>query len=510
MSLNNIYLKYLIRAHTIIGVFVVFIFFISTYFGTITLFKHYINSWENSSRHFSVETPSKLDLDIAINNALVKLLNPENNIQVELPSFKDKALSVKYGFSEKIYVNPNTNKVLNTSKDTGLISNFFNQMHINLNLKRPGQILMGLASIVIIFLTISGIYLWLVNRKKRVNQKASFWFKWHKDLSLVILPYILIFSMTGAVLGVMLVASAPFALSATDGKEANMSKLVRPVVFSKACKVRKSGEAAPMKNISELYIKAQNQYPNLEIKSIMLNAWNDKNACIAFIGHLKDNRALTGTTNRVGISFNAYSGELIQKKSLENSHSMAKVLSSFYWLHFLPDEKLFVRILFLIFGFAFTTSMVFGTLIWLEKRANKYKEEKEYISFVSKFSLALFVGIIPASSFLLFLYWVLPLYMNEKSTWIIGGFFTMWSFTLLYSVYKQHTLEIIKFFLKINAIFLVLAVIFHGIRSKYFIWDSFSNGLYEIFSIDLSLLIFAGLSFLVSKKMPNIKLLERI
>ncbi len=510
MNLDNIYLKYLIRAHTIIGVFVVFIFFISTYFGTITLFKPYINSWESTSRHFSIKDESTLNLDIAITEALKKLKNPTTNIQIELPSFKDKTLSVKYGFSEKVHIDPNTNKVLDTSQDTGLISNFFNQMHINLNLKRPGQILMGLTSIVIIFLTISGIYLWLVSRKKRVNSKKGFWFKWHKDLSLIILPYILIFSMTGAVLGVMLTASAPFALSSTDGKEANMSKLVRPVVFSRACKIKKSGESAQMQTISSLYAKAQKQYPELVIKNIMLNAWNDKNACIAFIGHLEDNRALTGTTNRVGISFNAFSGELIQKKNLDNSHSMAKVLSGFYWLHFLPDEELFIRILFLIFGFCFATSMVFGTLIWLEKRANKHKKEKEYFSFVSKFSLALFIGILPATSFLLFLYWALPLHINEKNTWILGGFFVLWSFTLLYSVYKQNTVEIIKFFMKINAIFLILSVLFHGIRSKYFIWDSFAAGLYEIFWIDLSLIIFAILSFFISKKMPNIKLLERI
>lgn len=510
MNLDNIYLKYLIRAHTIIGVFVVFIFFISTYFGTITLFKPYVSSWENISRHFKVNEPSKLNLDTAINNALEKLENPTANVQIELPSFKEKALNVKYGFSEKVYINPNTNEIIDTSNDTGLITNFFNQMHINLNLKRPGQILMGLASIVIIFLTVSGIYLWLVNRKKRVNTRKSFWFKWHKDLSLIILPYILIFSMTGAVLGVMLVGSAPFAWSATDGKEANMSKLVRPVVFSRACKVKKSGESAQMKSISNLYKKAQIEYKNLEITNMMLNAWNDKNACIAFSGFLKDNRALTGRQNRISISYNAASGELIKKIVLEDTHSMAKTLSAFYWLHFLPDEELFVRILFTIFGFAFATSMVFGTLIWLEKRANKYKQEKEYFSFVSKFSLALFIGILPATSFLLFIYWALPMYMNEKATWILGGFFTLWSFTLLYSVYKQDTIETIKFFMKINAIFLVLAVIFHGIRSKYFIWDSFSNGIYEIFFIDLSLLIFAALSFLVSKKMPNIKLLERI
>lgn len=509
MSLNNIYLKYLIRAHTIIGVFVVFIFFLSTYFGTITLFKPYVHTWENISRHFIIKDDSTFNLDIAIENALKELKNPTSNIQIELPSFKEKALSAKFGFSEKIYINPQTNEILDTSKDIDLISNFFNQMHINLNLKRPGQLLMGIASVVIIFLTISGVYLWLVNRKKRIKN-GNFWFRWHKDLSLVILPYILIFSMTGAVLGIMLSTGSFFAYSATNGKDTNMSKIVRPVVFSRACKVKKSGENSTMQNISVLYKKAQKEYPNLEIQKILLNAWNDKNACISFSGYLKDNRALTSRANRAFISFNGASGEIIEKKNLENSHSMAKVLSAFYFLHFLPDEGLIVRVLFLIFGIVFATSLIFGMMIWLDKRALKFKEEKQYFSFVSKFSLALFVGVIPASSFLLFLYWALPLYLQEKQTWIIGGFYTFWSFSLLYSVYKDNAIEAIKFFMKINSIFLLLSVFFHGLRTAYFPWDSLSNSMNEIFWIDFSLLVFAVLSFLISKKMPNVELLKRV
>lgn len=509
MNINNLYLKYLIRAHTIIGVFVVFIFFISSYFGTITLFKPYINDWENPSRHFGLVDYSKFDIDESVSNALKELKNPTNNVQIVLPSFKDKALSVNYGFSEKVYINPNTNEVLDTKMDTNLITTFFNQMHINLNIPKFGQITLGLVSIAIIFLTISGIYLWLINKNNRSNIK-SFWFKWHKNLSLIILPYILIFSLSGAVLGLMLLGSAPFALSATDGKEKDMSKLVKPAIFSKNCRVKQSGQKAPMKNISELYDNAKQLYPNLNITKIVLNAWGDKNACISFNGYLKDNRALSGRANRASISFKGVDGKLLKKKGLNESHSMAKVLSRLYFLHFLTDEKLGVRILFFISGIVFITSMIFGMFIWLEKRASKFKEDKKYFSFISRVSLALFIGVVPASSFLLFLYWILPFYTNEKQTWVIGGFYCLWSFTLFYSIYKQSAIDIIKFFLKLNFVFLILAVLFHGIRSGYFLWDSFTNNMFEIFWIDLSLLLFAFISFFLAKYMPNIKLIQRI
>ena len=108
MNLNNLNLKYLIRSHTIIGVFVVFIFFLSAFFGTIVTFKPSINAWENSSKHFSVNKDIKLDLDASTKIALEKLRNPTSNIKIDLPSVRQKAISVKYGFSEKVYVHPET------------------------------------------------------------------------------------------------------------------------------------------------------------------------------------------------------------------------------------------------------------------------------------------------------------------------------------------------------------------------------------------------------------------
>ncbi len=51
--LNNLNLKFLIKAHTKIGLFALFFFYISAFFGTITLFLPQIQTWENPSRYFS-------------------------------------------------------------------------------------------------------------------------------------------------------------------------------------------------------------------------------------------------------------------------------------------------------------------------------------------------------------------------------------------------------------------------------------------------------------------------
>ena len=53
-----------------------------------------------------------------------------------------------------------------------------------------------------------------------------------------------------------------------------------------------------MKSLNTLYKQAKNDYPNLHIDKITLNAWQDKNACASFSGYLEDNRIVTGRFNR--------------------------------------------------------------------------------------------------------------------------------------------------------------------------------------------------------------------
>lgn len=507
MTLENRYLKFLKQSHTYLGIFAIIFFFISTFFGTITVLKPYLASWESPSKHIALVQNEKIDLDKAINEGLNKLNNPTNKINITLPSYKDKTLSMKYGFSENIYIDPNTNKLLNTKNEDALLSNFFNQMHINVNMSAIGQVLMGIASIVIVFLTISGIYLWLLNRKKRTAPVKNFWFRWHKDLSLLMLPYIIIFALSGAVLGVMLGAASPFAYAATDGKEVIMSKLVRPAVFTRPVSVKASNEPAQMQEFSKLYNIAKENYKNLNITNISLFNWQDKNARIVFSGYLKDNRILSARVNRTGIVLNGETGDIVRKIGLEDTKPMAKFLSAFYFFHFITDEGILVRTIYIILGLVFGISMVFGLFVWIEKKLPK--NEESYFSIVPKLSTALTVGLIPATAFTMFLYWLIPFYMEERNTWIIGGFFALWSFTFLFSAYKKEALEATKFFMYLSSIFLFLAVFLHGSRTGVFIWDSFNKSIWDIFYMDLFLFTLGVLSYFFAKKMDNLTFLNR-
>lgn len=502
MKLNNINLKYLMRAHTILGLFAIFLFYISTYFGTITVFLPYINAWENPSRHF-VAKEEKINLDTLVPK-IIKEKELSNIIEITLPTFRDKALAINDDKSKTIYVNPNTNEILNTKNETNFITNFFNEIHIGRNIPKIGIILMGIASILMIFLSLSGVMLWLNNRQKRRNKKEKFYFKWHKNLSLTLLPFILVFALTGAVLGFMLSSSTPLAYSASDTKETSLRKLVGPILFPRDKKIEKS-PSAEMLSISKLQTIAEENFPNLEIDKIKMSAWNEENAKIKFYGHLSDNRYISGRINRMHIELSAVNGKVLNKKDLSNANFANGILSTFYFLHFIPDETLILRISYFIFGIIMAASLAFGFLIYSDRKAKKAKNDENYYSILNKLAMATMIGIIPASCLLMFLYWYLPFDMFERAIWLKGSFYTLWAATLLYAVLKDNVLKVINHLLFISAILLVLTVAFHGVSTGIYPWISFKTNLYDVFFVDTILLLFALMFFVFTKTSKSIK-----
>lgn len=503
MNLKNSNLKFLIQAHTKIGLFILFFFYISGLFGTITLFLPQIHTWENPSRYFIEKNNYNFQLNNLINRTIQEEGFSTDKIEISLPAYRDNVIAINDPASRTKYINPYTLKMLDTTSDRSFLSKFFNDIHIGRNIPMLGQFLMGIAAILTLFLTISGLILF-INKHKA---KKSFNFKWHRDLSLLLLPYIFIFALTGSVLGFMLDSSTPFALASTDAKQANMRKLVGPIIFKKD-KIPSKSNKAKMMNIDILKQKAQTSYENLHIKKITLFQWNDKNAKIKFSGYLSNNRILTGRSNRQSITLNGVNGEILEKKELTNVHKANIFLSAFYFFHFIPDETLIVRIIYLILGIGFLASLNFGFLIWSKKVASKYNNSL-YYNFLSRFAIAIMYGIIPAIALILLLYWAVPAELFQRVIWIKGSFYAFWAFTLFLSTYYDDILELIKILSFFTSLFLFSAVIAHLMStSKYISIFIQESSMHTVLYFDLVLLILSIFFFLFYKKADKFKYLR--
>lgn len=505
--LKNLNLKFLIKAHTIIGIFALFFFYIATYFGTITLFLPQIHTWENPSRYFTYQKEYKTNLDELIKRTIIEEGFNTKQIDITLPSYRDNVLSINDPTSRTKYINPYTLKMLDTTSDHSFLSKFFNDIHVGRNIPKIGQLLMGISSMLIIFLVLSGIILYFNKHKKN---KKEFNFKWHKDLSIILLPYIIVFALTGSVLGFMLGTSSSFAYTASKTEVSSMRALVGNIIFPTDIIPKKSQATKKLKNIDFLILKAKKLYPSLEVKTIKLMQWNDENAQIKISGYDKDNRALTGKINRVYIILSALNGDEIKRKTLKNSNLGNRVLSGFYFLHFIPDEKLIVRLLYFVVSIAFLVSLILGFLIWSDKKANAHKENRDYFNFLSRFSISIIAGVIPATALIIFLYWAIPFDLFQRVIWIKGIFYSFWTFTLFLSIYYDDVIDLLKSFAFLTSIFLFFTIIAHIMKAKTSIAYLVQQGeMHTVFWVDLTILGLSIICFLFYKYAHTFKLLSK-
>lgn len=502
--LEKLNIKYLIRAHTVIGLFCIFLFYISSFFGSITFFLPYINQWEFPSKHIEKSLNYTFNIDNKLDEIINKYKLDEKNIEIIPPSFKDPRISISSKKQSTIFLNPNTNEELDTFYENSSISEFINEIHFGNNIPIIGTFLMGLVSTAILFLILSGIILFISNKKKvkEKNIPKKFWFKWHRYLALIITPYLLIFVITGAFIGLMLNTSSIFSLSVSQYKESNLRKLVAPIIFKQKENLPNNEIKTQMLDLSILYKKAQENYKNIEIRKINIYNYNKENSQTVFSGYLNNNKALSGNINRVDISLNSTNAQVLSKTNLEQTHGIKQSLSVFYFLHFLPDETIGIRVLFFIFGIILLISLVFGYLLWAEKKLHNIKDFK-WSNFINRIILTVILASLTCTSLLFFSHYLITNQFLEKDLFIKGIFYILFFLLLLYSFFENKIFKIIKVNLYLSSFFFFFSVFIHGFQTNIFIWDSFIKNIDVVFYVDLVLILFSIILFFFAKKISS-------
>ena len=179
---------------------------------------------------------------------------------------------------------------------------------------------------------------------------------------------------------------------------------------------------------------------------------------------------------------------------------MNRVLSVFYFLHFVPDEAIGMRLILGIGGLFFGFCLLSGYIVWAEK---KRLQEGWGGDIFNRVCIAVMLGLIPSSALVLLMHWVLPYEMFDKEMWLRGGFFVSCSFWLFYTVFERSLVKTMRLMLVVSAYGLLGAVIFHGVRTHIFLWNSYLQEMWVPFFVDVTLLgmalFFYGLSYVIER-----------
>ncbi|SHE48570.1 PepSY-associated TM helix domain-containing protein [Chryseobacterium vrystaatense] len=382
--------KWSAKLHLWFGLSVGIIVFIVSLTGTLYVFKDEIqNSLRKEAMY--VKESSSTPLSIAVLKEKVSLeLNekfPINAVEISL----DKNKSYRFSYYEKnkkgwnyfeevkinklVYVDQYNGKILAVYDEKYNFFNILKYIHWSLLLNSEwGKYVVGIPTVLFIFMLITGIVLWWPKNKKA--RKGRFWFSWenvktwkrknydlHNVLGFYASFFALLISITGIYFAYPYVKNT-FNLALSGSTEMPKDKEI------------KSPDSLMVKNASVYDLTAQETrklYPTSSSFRIPLNGKNKKgkelkNIPVTIYG--EEGRF----SERNSLVFDKYSGKLLAEKAHQKLSNAEKYANANYDIHTGSYFGLFGKILWFITGLICTSLPVTGFLVWWGKQKKQGKK----------------------------------------------------------------------------------------------------------------------------------------
>lgn len=487
--------------HIVVGLFSSFLMYLAIFFGIFAIFLPYIQTWEKPSRYIEKSDITKIDYNFILGKTLEDKDFPRDNILINLPGRNgDSAVSIQNRFVKAVVFDPFTKEVLkDEDKNTSYLAQFLNELHYGEPLKLIGRLLFGFSAIGTLSLMLTGFMLvYFFKFKYSSENRQTLFSSLHTKIFTWLFAPLLLISISGAVMNVGLISSSPMANIISKGEAKTIDKLVGTVLFPETKAEQKTNVKVPMQNISQLLIKAKEINPELIFKQIKIMNWNDKNARIDFIAYNPYKPFLNGSAFNIPyISFNLYTGELIEEKKVMDKVWTVFIAEILFFLHFLFGVDIFSRILVALIMAFCGIAIAFGILLYLEKKAKKYKEDVPFYHWIGRLSLFLMLGVIPSSATLFVSQWLLPFNLEDRVLWQQGIFYNVWLFTLFWSFYRINSYKAAKEFFILGGSLFIFATFLHLVKYKVFITN--------ILAVDIALALFGFLLIFIGVKLPTNK-----
>ncbi|RXI43460.1 ABC transporter permease [Malaciobacter mytili] len=493
------------RVHVAVGISASLFMYIAVFFGIFAILLPYIQTWEKPSRHFEFANIKNIDYSSMIDPIISNEDFPKNNINITLPGYhNDPALIISHEFVEPIVFNPNTKKIIENEEHISELAWFLNSMHYGRPLKTFGYVLFGFVAVAVMFLIIGGlIQVTLIKYKdKGKNQQSKFSF-WHRKIFTWLFAPFIIVTLTGALMNIGYFGSAPMAYISSKGETANIGVLLRPVLNPEAKQIHRKNDNIKMLPINELIKKAQQINPNINFQKILLINWKDSSAQVELSGYNPKMPFLNGVFNKPKVVLSGVDGSLIQNVKVLDKHWSVIFVDIMYFLHLLFGVDIFTRVLIALLMLVCAVAIGFGVMLWLEKKAKKFEGTIIFYHWMGKLSLAVMIGVIPATGFIFLLQWLLPFDLENRLLIQKGLFFTFWLATLTWSFYRVSSYKVAKEFFALGGIFFILTPIFHGIFSGFTPIQLYKQNMHIILNVDIGLFLFGLVLLLLSYKLPK-------
>lgn len=503
--------KKLFNIHKLIGINVILFFFLSLFFGTLTILQPYINIWEDSKKHISFTKIEDIQLDKCIKQVSKRTYFdengkkiPKNFVKLRLP-VKELSSSnlIKVQNRPNFHLDPKTCKRVRPKNFT--ISRFFDKIHTggifnSLLIK----IIFGFMSVAVVFLSISGLFMIIKTRYKNNQTKTlkGFLAKNHRLLLTYTLPLVFMFGLTGALFNLGVYSSPLITSYLTNGQTANVLKVQRNILQDPDLEVKEASVKVKSISLNKLYEKAQKELSDVKFYDIQVYNHNDINSKVKFIGYEPINFFISSITNESYIVLDGINATVLDKKLAKEGSFAEKTLDAIFYLHYLRTFSDIPRIAFFFICLFILAGLTYAMLLWLKRTS----EDKFSHKVLKPLSFTIMLGSVLSASALFATSWIIPkAYMHftflEKffnTQEVI--FYFVFLLLFIYVLIKKDLAHILKQVLTLSAFLLIIALIAHQVLSGVNFFNFISKDIYIPIYSDCALLLFAGLFLFATRK----------
>ncbi|NQY24301.1 MAG: PepSY domain-containing protein [Campylobacteraceae bacterium] len=496
----------LLRVHVVVGITFSLFMYISVFFGIFAIVLPYISAWEKPSKHYAMPDIRNINYSAMIDPVLADPDYPMiNGVQIRLPGYRgNPSLTIYAPFTQRRIFNPNTNEEVKNEGKQSQLARFLNHMHYGRPLKDFGYWLFGFVAVAGLFLVVGGLVLVIVKKFNNTGKNAQSRFsKWHRKIFTWVFPPFIIITLTGALMNIGWTMSMPMTYVVSKGETFQEWKLTDPVLFPALPRIEKKNDIVPMLKMNELIKRAQEINPDINFNKIILINWKDSSAQAKLEGYNPYMPFLNGISNDPSVTLKGIDGSLISQNKVMDKHWSGLIYDSMMFLHKLFGVDTFTRFFVVFIMLISAFALGFGVLLWLEKKAKVFPKDIPVYQGMGKLSLAVMIGVIPATGLLFVLQWILPFDMQDRFLLQKGMFAVFWIATYTWACYKINSYETAKQFLKIAAVFFVISPFLHFYSSGFSPVRLWNENMGNILGVDIGLFIFALILFYVSVKLPS-------
>ncbi|MEM8565794.1 MAG: PepSY-associated TM helix domain-containing protein [Bacteroidota bacterium] len=471
----------LFHTHTVAGIVISFALFVIFYAGAYSLFRHDVQQWENTDLRQPV--PESFDYDLALQrvDSVYGGLNYHQNTNIRVPNSESPVMYV-YGAIDKTdsttermaaYINPIDMSVQDVQAPLTTVNNTIYFLHYFRQIPVIGLYLSGFVALFFLFAIITGVLIHWQNLLTKFyafikeGQWKTIWTNAHTVLGVIGLPFQLIYAITGAFFGLLILILLPAATLLYEGDQ---EKLVNKVNPAAALKVDENAADYDHYKLTHLAAQIRQEYPGFEIGNIRVQNYGKEDA-LAF-WNITDHQ---GILSDGSLAMRLKEGKVLEEYSLlpnkrDYSYSVINFITK---LHFANFGGYTMRVIYFILAMITCFMIISGVLIWRTARDHsKYTyRQRLFHHKVTKIYLAICLSMFPAFAILFLANKLVPIGLEGRIDVVNQIFFLGWlGLTVLGSFWNNYS-EQNRNYLLIGGLLALAVPVANGVVTGDWFWQ---------------------------------------